>query len=569
MSEQWKTRAFWLGVAAMMAGMAGAMWVSIVEESQTFDEATHLAAGYSYWKTGDFLLNQEHPPLSKLLCAIPLLLLKPAFARDSDAWKQNDQVTFALQFLYKNRVDADRMLLAGRSVTIVLTLALGLTLAVWTRRRFGAAAALIALFLLATDPNLMAHGRYITSDAHLTLFLFLSVVCWLEYLEKPDRWKFVVAALALGAALGAKFSSVFLLGLLPLLAVLRWVFEQRGQERLRRTGSWRLLRAPVALPLCGLLILLLFYAPATWRALRKRMPPLTSEVWPNTNTGRFVYSLGEKYSLPAHPLLTGLYRLANHNETGHRAYLLGEISDSGWWYYFPVVFAVKTPTALLLLLAAMPFGLILWFRRFPADRLVLVALALVPLIYFALSMGSSLNIGLRHLLPVYPFLYILSALTLVLLLPRRVIFGVVVTAASALQIWETARIHPFYLSFFNTISGGPERGSEYALDSNIDWGQDVKRLKAYVDRHKIPMVCTAYFGLADWEYYKINPGGLPGVYDPDQTERLDCFVAISVTNLYDVYFDKPTYVWLRNRKPDGRIGYSLYLYDLRKKRTAP
>ena len=553
----------------MIAGMGAAMWVSVVDESQTWDEATHLAAGFSYWKTGDFRLNQEHPPLSKLLCAIPLLLLDPAFARDSDAWKQNDQVAIAVRFLYENRVDADLMLLAGRSVTIVLTLALALVLAVWTRRRFGAPAALIALFLLVTDPNMIAHGRYVTSDAHLTLFLFLSVICWLEYLEKPGRWKFIAAVVALGAALGAKFSSLFLLGILPLLVGFRWIFERWGRERLPRAGLWHLLRVSVALPLCALLILSLFYAPATWRALRKRLPPLTSEVWPNTDTGRFVHSLGEKYNLPAHPLLTGLYRLANHNEIGHRAYLLGEVSDSGWWYYFPVIFAVKTPTALLLLLMAVPVGLVLSFRRRPADRLTLTALGLLPLVYFGLSMFSSLNIGLRHLLPVYPFLYVLSALTLVSLLPRRTIFGVVLTAAAALQIWETAGIHPFYLSFFNTVSGGPERGAEYALDSNIDWGQDVKRLKAYVEREKIPLVCTSYFGLAKWEYYKINPGGLPGVYEPGQIESLDCFVAISVTNLYDVYFEKPTYAWLRNRKPDGRIGYSLYLYDLRKKRTPP
>jgi predicted membrane-bound dolichyl-phosphate-mannose-protein mannosyltransferase len=137
---------------------------SAIQETQTFDEGFHLAAGYSYLKTGDYTLNREHPPLSKLLCALPLLAMNPALPVNDPAWKSGNLMQIADLFLYENRVGADRMLLAARLMTIVVTLLLGLAMGLWARHKFGEPAALAALFLFAFDPNLIAHGHYVTSD---------------------------------------------------------------------------------------------------------------------------------------------------------------------------------------------------------------------------------------------------------------------------------------------------------------------------------------------------------------------------------------------------------------------
>src|SRR5690348_4014806 len=170
-------RIYWGLVLTHLAVMAAVQVTSALQENQTFDEAVHLLAGYTYLKTGDFHFNLEHPPLGKMLNALPLLLfLKPELPVKDPRWPDGDLYGLAESFLYRNRVPADRMLFAARLVTIALTLLLGLAIALWTRRHFGAAPALLAAFLFTTDPNLIAHGRYVTTDLIVTLFIFLACV---------------------------------------------------------------------------------------------------------------------------------------------------------------------------------------------------------------------------------------------------------------------------------------------------------------------------------------------------------------------------------------------------------
>jgi hypothetical protein len=223
-------------------------------------------------------------------------------------------------------------------------------------------------------------------------------------------------------------------------------------------------------------------------------------VWSETEAGRTLQRLGERWNLPAHPVLLGLHAIIEHAEAGHPSYLLGEKSKTGWWYYFPVVFAVKTPTALLVLLAVwVPAGL--WRLRgrgFWPPSLPWIGLTIPPLLWFGSAMFSRLNIGVRHILPIYPFLFVLVAAVVIPVLRRRAVL--LLLPVALMQTWETARIHPYYLAFFNSLAGGPEKGPSYVLDSNIDWGQDAKRLGKYVRELGIPHVCIAYFGMAKLDY---------------------------------------------------------------------
>lgn len=547
-------RVFWPIAIGLISLMAVLMWTSIVEESQTFDEAVHLAAGYSYWKSGDFRLNTEHPPLGKLLCSLPLLFLPLDAHFDSEGWRLPDQTAYSQKFLYENKVDADKLLLYGRSVTIVLTLCLGLVVAWWAREKFGAAAALAALFLFATDANMLAHGRYITTDAPAALFLFLAVIVWLRFLETGKASHMVLAGLATGAAMATKYSAFILPGLLAVLAI----FALGRLPARRMAAGW------AVTTLIALLVTGVCYGRVSWRALRGRVGPLHTSVWSETEAGRTLQRLGERWNLPAHPVLLGLHAIIEHAEAGHPSYLLGEKSKTGWWYYFPAVFAVKTPTALLVLLAvSVPAGLWRLRRRgiWPPS-LPWIGLTIPPLLWFGSAMFSRLNIGVRHILPIYPFLFVLAAAVVIPVLRRRAVL--LLLPVALMQTWETWRIQPYYLAFFNSLAGGPEKGPSYVLDSNIDWGQDAKRLGQYVRERGIPHVCIAYFGMAKLEYYGIRAWSIPGAWEADKTESLDCFVAVSVTNLYDVYFDRPTFSWLRRHTPSGHIGHSIYLYDLRK-----
>jgi len=275
-------------------------------------------------------------------------------------------------------------------------------------------------------------------------------------------------------------------------------------------------------------------------------------------------------SVPAPPYARGVRSVLDFAAGGRPGYLLGQLGTEGWWYYFPVAFAVKTPLATLvaLLLAA-------WsaLRRPQRDDLLLLV---PPVVYFLALMISSLNIGYRHLLPMLPFLSVhigrlaSSPRPLVSLpLVRRVRC----LLPLSLVIWlalSTLLIYPHFLAYFNLIGGGPQNGWHILVDSNIDWGQDMKGLRAWMEREGVERVRLAWFGTARPEYYGVCHDLLPGLpygfllwddppFDPENPEP--GIYAISVTSLVGVALPDPDlYAWFRARQPDERIGYSLFIY---------
>jgi hypothetical protein len=293
-----------------------------------------------------------------------------------------------------------------------------------------------------------------------------------------------------------------------------------------------------------------------------------------------LYAIASHLRVPAHAYWLGLQSFVDHSQSGHVSYLFGERSLRGWWYYFPVAIAVKTPTAtLLLLLISACAGLyILAAKRKtidptrPAARTLRSwALAAPAVLYLLVSMMSSVNIGVRHLLPIYPFVFV--GVSAFVWGPLRHVWPASTPALLALavplQIFESANVFPDYLAFFNSPSGGSTQGPRYLLDSNIDWGQDLKKLKRYVEDNRIDSLCLAYFGSADTSYYGLNAPGVPATSEVEQRKSLDCVVAISVMHLYDMFSPPGSAEWLREKSPDARIGHSIYVYDLRKQKNAP
>ena len=552
---------FGAAVAALLVLMGVAQVTSAIQETQTWDEGIHLLAGYTYWRTGDYSLNREHPPLFKLLCALPLLALNPSIPVDAPAWKRGDTLEITDLFLYQNRVGVDRMLLVGRLMTIAVTLLLGLLMALWARRRFGEPAALAALFLFAFDPNMIAHGRYVTNDVMAAAGVFLSVITWARWIE-TRRWRdLVLAGVVFGLALTTKFSVAFL----PLpLAVLYWFRrwqEGRGRLSLRHFAAGVVLAGVLA---AG--VIAVVYGPATIQSLHG--PKLGRAINWSTRLGATLGWVGKRLGLPAHPFLLGLVSVAAHDQGGHPAYLMGAVSEKGWWYYFPVVFALKTPAATLALLAiAVAVGLFAlaragprgWsLRRIPFEWVVVTVPALV---YFAFAMASQINLGVRHILPIYPFLFVaLGAAAMQTKWSRRALPVLLLVLAI-----ESAAIYPHYLSFFNLFAGVAANGPKYLVDSNADWGQDIKHLKIYLDKNRIDKLCICYFGRASLGYYGIdNYKDVPTTEEMRKGAQPDCVAAVSATPLEGPYVGLETFRWLRERQPMAKVGYSIYLYDLRR-----
>ena len=549
---------FWPAVALIVSTVAVLEFRSAMGETQTWDEGIHISAGYSYLEFGDFTWNVEHPPLAKMAAALPLTFMNLKADRTAPDGKRKDQVAYGVDFLYKNRLHADTLLIASRTPNILLTLAFALAIALWTRRRYGPLAGIAAAALCAFDPNLIAHGRYVTTDFPITAFFFFACVLWVEYLEAGTLTRLLAASIAIALALITKFSAILLLPALVILYAACWLRRPREFGLVRLIVAWGTVLATVTI------FVLVIYWPETLRCLHGGVPRIADLATRNNLIGEALFRLGKRFNLPAHAYLLGLNHVADHNAGGHASYLLGLRSMTGWWYYFPVVFAVKSTMAalaatLILLLAA----LVQAFRRQWITPMAL-GLALPPVLYFAFSMSSGINIGMRHILPIYPFLYVGVAAWLS---ERRnwqpALY--LLAALATLQIGECTRITPDYLAFFNELAGGPGKGPEYLVDSNIDWGQDVKKMATWLRKTTgSTRARVFYFGNAQMRYYGVDEVGYPEAMDQKGWDEIDELCVVSVTPLQGVYVPLDVLAQMRLREPIAKIGWSMYVYDLRK-----
>jgi hypothetical protein len=552
-------RWFW-GLVAAAALVTGFLKVSsALGETQTWDEGIHISAGYAYLTRGDYRWNPEHPPLAKLMSALPLTLLGLELPVRGTAWAKQDETLMGIDFLYRNRASADSILAASRGMTIVLSVLFLGGVAWWTRRRLGTRAAMLAVFLCAFDPNLIAHGSYVTTDFPVSALYFFAAVLWTDYLVSGRFRDLMIAAVAFALAMVTKFSAILLIPTLIVLYAIRWVQAPR-EFPLKRAASALAVLGGTTIVAVGLV-----YWPETLRCLTTNVPRLAQLVNRKNLVGEILYRLGRWFHLPAHPYLVGLSRVAEHNVGGHRGYLLGMRSDKGWWYYFPVVFAVKSTMAALAATALLVAAAIWWIRHRSGVVFTWCGLLIPPAIYFLFSMTSAIDIGMRHILPVYPFLYVAVAALLSRALPQKVALFAMI-GLGLLQIAECTSIAPDYLAFFNAVSGGPANGPRYLLDSNLDWGQDVKKLRAWLEAHGTRTAYINYFGNAEMPYYGVRMKNFPAPMDEKGWDEMDDFAVASVTPLYGVYVPLDLLARLRLREPIAKIGWSMYVYDFRKGR---
>lgn len=504
--------------------------------SLTFDEGPHIAAGYAYLRTGDQRLQPVHihPPLANVLAAAPLLL-QPDLPdpRQVDGWEiaSLSAVTDAVVWQYPYPA---RMALATRLPIIWMALLLAAVVYRWAADLWGPRGGLLALFLLAFDPNIIAHGSLVTTDMAVTCWGTAALFLAARALRRPRRSYAVGAGIALGLALASKVSAI---SLIPALLALALPAPVRFRHRL--------MAALGGLALAALVL---------WAVYRFEIRPVS----------------GFPFPLPAATHLEIYRSLQEHYRLGHPAFLMGQNSDHGWWYYFPVAFALKTPLPTVLLVLV---GLIGKLRFTPQALRRWAPLVVFPLVYLASTPFSTVNIGYRHLLPVLPFLFILAGRT-----ARSTEYAIRSTYSvlrMALLAWlalGTLRIAPNYLAFFNELAGGPAGGYRYLVDSNLDWGQNLWQLRDWMRENGVGRVFYAHYSPARPEVYGVSVDFLP----PDRRavpftplDPAPGVYAIGATVLQGVYTpDVNTYAWFRAREPLARLGYALFLYRV-EPRPAP
>ena len=514
--------------------------IFIRANSQTYDEAAHLAAGYSYLATGDFRLDSEHPPLIKELQALPLFVgYRLPFNPDPQRWRDKKAFSIGQDFLYKSAVTADRMLALSRLPTLFLGVSLLAVAGWWAYRLWGHRAALLAMALAGFDPNLIAHSSLVTNDIGVSVFIFITLYLLWEYVNSPSWSLLAATGICAGIALVSKFSALLLIPITFTVAVLLIGSDrplllplQRGPSR----ATHKLLEAAAALLLIISISLL-------------AIPP--------------VYFFQEFETW-----VSGLRLLLTIAQEGRPSFLLGEYSYEGWWSYYLIAFLIKTPLGTLALIV---LSVSLYTAGIRLTWRAAVFLLTPVIIFFAVTMQSKVAVGLRYILPVYPFLFVLASRVATVQLPRKWLIAFLVGAPLLFTAFSSLRVAPHQLAYFNEVGGGPDRGYRYLLDSNLDWGQDLKGVKTFVDKEKLPIIYLSYFGTAPPSYYGIRYQFVPGSWPldwPVQTERVPAetprkILAISANNLQDLANPSyPLFDWLKLREPTAKIGYSIFVYDL-------
>ncbi len=625
---------------------------SLLSENPTVDEVVHLPAGVTYWQTGTFPLYPHNPPLIKLIAALPVLaaepITAPLYQEPAWGWKEANKAAFAHGFSLYN---ADRYFDLFQSARLLMPLfaLLGsLVVFEWSRRLYGPWGGLLSLSLWAFCPNILAHSRLVTTDIGATVLGFGATYLFWLYLHNRGWWFAALVGVVLGLAQLAKFSNLLLFGIWPIFWLAHEFLSKEPEGRLRRIRQ-TLAQGGLMVTLCVLVINLGYGSEGLGERLgrfaftselltvdreRAMAPPLEpgqtgvplQVALAMFRVNRFqntpmealpvplprYYVLGfddqklEAEGIPNKILLAtkdarAALRAGPEGDevTGYPVYLDGELRNESWWYYYWMTLLYKVPegTWALVLLAI----LVLLFgstrSRAPwADELSLWVVPLVVLI--VMSFGTNIALGLRYVLPIFPYVFVSTgkvaswAASLNQNRRRIALFGIVFFLAATLT--ATSLIHPHYIAYFNWLSGGPTRGSEHLIDSNLDWGQDLVNLEARL-RDEFPgeRVGIAYFGQINPEMFNLQgegsgnvslldwflPPGLPGTIG----ERPDLTASPPVPGLYAVSVSLvkglPWRVYTRDRwapvsasqdafryfddlEPIGHVGHSIFLYRI-------
>lgn len=593
-----------LGLVALVLAIYYAMAVSAVsQKSVTFDEMAHLTAGYTYWAYNDYRLHPENGNWPQRWGALPAMAGGFAFPPlNQPGWTLSNMYVMGDQFFYSSGNNADTMLWRGRAMMALLGVALGALVFGWARALISPAGAWVSLVLFAFSPTLLAHGALVTSDMAAALFFTAAVgAMWIVMHRLTPGTVAGTAVLVAGVFL-SKFSAPILIPIALVMLVVRLMGDKpviirfRGQTT-EHAGRIRQLTAFIGVVVvCALVTWALIWASYGFRytAFAAGTTGKDAFMAPLANMPGLVTSLvatARQYHLLPEAYLYG-FAYTMQYAAERVAFLNGQFGTTGWWWFFPYAFLVKTTlpaiVAGLLALAALiarwrsEDAAGSWWARVRVSLYAGTPLLALLSVYGAFALSSHLNIGHRHLLPLYPALYILAGGAGFWIEPllkkrssqpapqkgreRRKVrsqaaqqgttsswiraAGGLTIVLLAWHVFESVSVSPSYLAYFNQLAGGPSQGYKHLVDSSLDWGQDLPGLKQWLDNQGLQQpgaegVYLSYFGTGRPAYYGIQATLLPGFLDrrPRQLPAplgggVYC-ISASVLNLVSDMFWKP------------------------------
>ena len=536
------------------------------QKSMTFDEMAHLTGGYTYWAFNDYRLHPENGNWPQRLGALPALIGGAGFPRlDQPAWTGSNVYVIGDQFLYSSGNDADTLLGHSRMVMALVGVVLGALVYAWASRFMSTAAGLVSLVLFVFSPTLLAHGPLVTSDAMAALFFTAATGALWTLLHRITPATLLGSAVLVAGTLLSKLSGPILVPIAVVMLAVRLIPARTlvvtfGRRTIAVDGRMRQLAVAAAAAIAiGLMAWLLVWASFGFRYsafhTTSGEDTFLGQVTDLPGIGGWLLATTRQFHLLPEAYIYGL-GLTVQFASERASFLNGQFGTTGWWWYFPYAFLVKTtiPGMIVGLLAAAAVVMrwrtradwraALWSSLYAGTPL----LALIA-VYWGFALTTHLNIGHRHLLPIYPALFILAGGSAHWIEPffRRTpdadaqsgrdrrkqrsqarananrsaaltAAGVATAFMLAWHVGESVAIRPHYLAYFNELAGGPSQGYKHLADSSLDWGQDLPALKQWLDREGLQPpgttgVYLSYFGTARPEYYGIQATMLPGFID--------------------------------------------------------
>jgi hypothetical protein len=497
------------------------------ELSRTGDEQAHIACGMEYLDKGTYTYEPQHPPLTRMMAA-----LLP-YENGAHSWGMQSMWYEGGAVLYRSGNYEHILELARTGMLPFFWLGCAVVF-LWCRRYFDPITTVIAVAIFSFTPTVLAHAGLATTDIGLAALYGASLLTTLVMVERPSLWTGAIFGLTLGLAICSKFSFLVFYPSSLLLGFVAYVVLSRPHLR-QIIANLRSLISPAAI---GVMIALL----TVWAVYR--------------------FSFGKSaltgaLSVPFPELFQGINQVIEHDVKGHPAYLLGRISQKGFWYYYPVALFFKLPIPLMALIG---LGIAQGWRQYRLATSLMVAFALGIL---AVGAGSSINIGVRHVLPLFLFFSILAALGV------RTIFspgaGVLpgswrYRAIAALLIWfgiESLWAHPDYLAYFNELAlGHPER---IVVDSDLDWQQDFKRAAKRL--HELDAQTVAFH---PYNVFTEDLRDFPQLINFDPVHPVPGWNLVGITSWKAIRYGLPsdTPLWMDHVKPLERIGQGMLLFHI-------
>jgi 4-amino-4-deoxy-L-arabinose transferase-like glycosyltransferase len=495
-------------IAVLVVIASGRMAMTYRVFSETADEATHIGSGLELIEFHRNALHRENPPLPRLIVAAAPWLGGMRFNPNAATYSAQ------LHSVFYDHGDYERNLMLARAGNLVFFILAAVALAAWTRRELGGDAAIIATLLFTTQPIILGYSALATHEAAATAGIAVVLLAMSRWLEERSNARTAQLALAFAFSVLCKFSC---LGYAPLACAAVYVVRLARDENLRHSALRDVLRIVAIVPPLAAL--------AMWAGYGFTIGRIADLYW----------------KLPAPTFFAGVSRVIEVGRGGYASYAFGQVTTSGWWWYFPAAVALKTTLAFLLLVIAGAR----WGKSIAYEGLV------ASLAILAIAMTSKVDIGVRYVLPMYvPLTFAATASALAMLRDPRRVIRAAATALLATHVVVSAIAHPDYFPFFNALAG--REPSRRLIDSNIDWGQDVLRLRAALRELHVTHVSTALFGAADLDALGFPPHDYASAERPSRG-----WIAVSENSIRLMGWS-----WLADR-PHRKIGRSIRLYYVR------